>query len=65
MSTDLLSGLVEADARVEVELDRPLRQDLGAAGGDERPDDSVETVASRVAAATTRSQVNMAIRLIR
>ena len=49
----------------EVELDRPLRQDLGPAGGDEGGHDRVEPVAARVAAATTRSQVNMTIRRIR
>ncbi len=50
---------------LEVELDRPLRQDLGAAGGDEGGDDRVETVAARVAARRTRRQVNMTIRRIR
>ena len=50
---------------LEVELDRPLRQDLGAAGGDEGRHDRVEAVAARVAAASTRSQVNIAIRRIR
>ena len=50
---------------LEVELDRPLRQDLRAAGGDEGRDDRVEAVAARVAAASTRSQVNIAIRRIR
>ena len=49
----------------EVELDRPLRQDLGAAGGDEGGHDRVEAVAARVAAASTRRQVNMAIRRMR
>jgi hypothetical protein len=49
----------------EVELDRPLRQDLGATGGDEGGHDGVEAMAPRVPAAITRSQVNIAIRRIR
>lgn len=50
---------------VEEELDRPLRQDLGATGGGQGGDDRVEAVAPRVPAASTRSQVNIAIRRIR
>ena len=49
----------------EVELDRPLRQDLGAAGGNEGGHHRVEPVTARVPAACTRSQVNIAIRRIR
>ena len=50
---------------LEIELDRLCREVLGAAGGDEGGDDRVEAVAARVTAASTRSQVNFAIRRIR
>ena len=50
---------------LEVELDRPLRQDLRATGGDEARHDRVEAVAARVRARSTRRQVNMKIRRIR
>jgi hypothetical protein len=53
------------EAPFEVELDGPLRQDLGAAGSDERRHDRVEAVAPWVPAASTRSQVNIALRRIR
>ena len=41
------------------DIDRPLRQDRCPAGGDERRNDRVEPVAARVAAASTRSQVDV------
>ena len=50
---------------LEVELDRPLGEDRCSAGGDEGGNDRVEPVAARVPAASTRSQVNIAIRRIR
>jgi hypothetical protein len=40
-------------------------QDLGTTGGDEGRDRRIEWVPPRVAAANTRSQVNIAIRRIR
>ena len=51
--------------RLEVELDRPFRQDRCLAGGDERRHHRVEPVPARVPVASTRSQVNIAIVRIR
>jgi hypothetical protein len=56
---------LEAPGDAYGELDRPLRQDRCPAGGDEGGDDRVEEVPARVPAATTRGQVNIAIRRIR
>lgn len=61
---DVGEGAVRVE-RLEVKPDRPLRQNLGAAGGDECCDDRIEPVPARVPAARTRNQVNMAIRRIR
>jgi hypothetical protein len=69
LTSTIVRGIVGtlslASGSIEVEIDRPLRQDLGAAGRDERSDRGIKRVAARVPVRSTRRQVNIAFRRIR